>query len=56
MISKVKEGYDLGRLSMKELELKLKSELYIDINSPFAKEIQAEIELRLYKNQKKRKK
>ena len=47
MISIVKEGLDLGKLTLRELELMLKSELYINIDSKFAEELKAEIEERI---------
>jgi hypothetical protein len=45
MISKVK-GLDLGQESVKDLNSLLRHELYIDIDSEFAKEIQQELESR----------
>ena len=53
MISKTKD-IDLSKESDRDLELSLKMELYIDIDSQFAKEIQAEIDLRNYKSQQKK--
>ena len=52
MISKV-NGLDLSKESMEDLELLLKNELYIDIESPFAKELQQEIETRLQEEKNK---
>jgi hypothetical protein len=46
MISKI-NGLDLSEESIEDLELLLKNELYINIDSEFAKEIQQEIESRL---------
>lgn len=43
MISTVND-FDLGLASTKRLELLLKNELYINIDSPFAEEIQTELE------------
>jgi hypothetical protein len=46
MISKV-NGLDLSQETTDDLELLLINELYIDINSEFAKEIQQELDERL---------
>ena len=45
MISKTK-GLDLGKETVEDLELLMHCELYRDIDSPFAKEIDEEIERR----------
>jgi len=44
-ISKV-NGLDLEQETLEDLELLLRNELYIDIDSPFADELQAEINKR----------
>lgn len=45
MISKIKD-LDLSQETLEDLKLMLYNELYIDINSPFAKELNEEIESR----------
>ena len=45
MISKI-NGLDLSKETKEDLELLLQNELYIDINSAFAKEIQEELKSR----------
>lgn len=45
MISKV-NGLDLGQETTADLKLLLKNELFINIDSEFAKEIDAELEAR----------
>lgn len=45
MTSKV-NGLDLEQETLEDLELLLRNELYIDIDSPFAEELMVEIEKR----------
>lgn len=46
MISKI-NGLDLGQESVESLQKLLKNELFININSEFAKEIDEELESRI---------